>query len=69
MGRLAVGAICRDFDSCKSFQGVGSGSSSLLLRSRSYTDGAPPKHQSAITGSQIAHPNEESAANGTMGFP
>ena len=39
-----------------------------FLRSRSYTEGAPAKHQSAITGSQMAHPNEESAANGTMGF-
>jgi hypothetical protein len=33
------------------------------------TDGAPTKHHAAITGSQIAHPNDDVATNGTMGFP
>src|SRR5215218_7926579 len=46
---------------------VGLASSLFFLLNRSYTDGAPAKHQSAITGSQMAHPNDESAANGTMG--
>jgi hypothetical protein len=32
-----------------------------LLRNQSVTDGAPAKHQSAITGSQMAQPSEEVA--------
>ena len=40
-----------------------------LRRSRSYTEGAPANNQSAITGSQMAHPSDEPGANGTMGFP
>jgi hypothetical protein len=39
------------------------------LRSRATIEGAPAKHQIAITGSQIAHPSEEVAAKGTMGVP
>ncbi len=41
----------------------------VFRRSKSYTDGAPAKNHRAITGSVMAHPNDESAANGTMGFP
>lgn len=32
-------------------------------------EGASKKHQSAITGSQIAHPNEESGTKGMIGVP
>jgi len=32
-------------------------------------DGAPIAYQSAMTGSQIAQPNDEIGANGMMGFP
>ena len=32
-------------------------------------EGAPMKHQIAMTESHIAHPSDDDAANGTMGFP
>ena len=33
------------------------------------TDGAPAKHQRAITGSQMAQPSDEVGAKGTIGLP
>src|SRR3989442_15187815 len=40
-----------------------------LLANTSLGDGAPAKHQTAITTSQMAHPAEDVGRNGTIGFP
>jgi hypothetical protein len=46
------------FFSCERFTPAGD-TAYCLLRNRWYTEGAPAKHQIAVTGSQIAHPKDD----------